>query len=254
MTSTTDSSLGAGSADAGRRRHTAWRRLRPWRGRATRVDHALIGAILAAIALGLIVRPMTPFLLASHPVLLELLTGDLTAVGAAAAFARTGDASLWPVVLAGAVGMAKLDWLTWLTGRRWGLGIIRMFTTSERALRIASRASDVNPWILRLAVTIAVLPGIPTAVVYAMAGWAGMRLTTFLALDLLGTLGLTGLVAGLGYALGPDAVMVVLLVDRYAAVVSLTMVATVAVLPLLRRRTPPARERASDFLVRTWRR
>ena len=84
------------------------------------------------------------------------------------------------VVVAGAAGMVKFDWLTWWTGRRWSLGIINMFSTSERAVRFAGRAKDLSPWTLRAAVLLAVLPGVPTAVVYAMAGWAGMRLLTFL--------------------------------------------------------------------------
>src|SRR5215207_527634 len=113
----------------------AWRRYVPWQRPATGVDKALMGAILAVVAVGLVLRPLKPFLLASHPVLLEFLTGDLTAIGAAAAFARIGEAPLWLVVLAGVVGMMKLDWLTWWAGRQWGRGIIRMFTTSERAQR-----------------------------------------------------------------------------------------------------------------------
>jgi membrane protein DedA with SNARE-associated domain len=218
------------------RASAAWRRFVPWQGRAAGVDMALMGAILAVVALGLVLRPLKPFLLASHPMLLEFLTGDLTAIGAAAAFARIGEAPLWLVVLAGAVGMMKLDWLTWWTGRQWGPGIMRMFTTSGRAERFALRAAELNPWIVRGAVVIAVLPGIPTALVYAMAGWAGMRLTTFLLLDLLGTLAMAALVAGLGYGLGQQAVNLVLLVDKYAAAVSLTMIAVAATLPLIRRR------------------
>jgi membrane protein DedA with SNARE-associated domain len=81
-----------------------------------------------------------------------------------------------------------------------------------------------------------VFPGIPTALVYAMAGWAGMRLTTFLLLDLLGTLSMTGLVAGLGYGLGQEAVDLVLLVDKYASAVSLTMIGLAAAVPLVKRR------------------
>ena len=215
---------------------TRWRRFTPWQGPATRVDVALMGTILAVVALGLVLRPLEPFLLASHPVALEFLTGDLTAIGAAAAFARIGEAPLWLVVVAGAVGMVKLDWLTWWTGRRWGGGIIRMFTTSERAQRFAARAAELNPWILRAAVVLAVLPGVPTAVVYAMAGWARMRLATFLLLDLAGALLMTGLVAGLGYGLGQRAVDLVLLIDRYASVASLTMIILAAVIPLIKRR------------------
>ncbi len=214
----------------------AWRRFVPWQGPATRVDLGLMGAILAVVALGRVLRPLKPFLLASHPVALTFLTGDLTAIGAAAAFARIGEAPLWLVVVAGAVGMVKLDWLTWWTGRQWGGGIIKMFTTSERAQRFAARATEVNPRILRAAVVLAVLPGVPSAVVYAMAGWARMRLATFLLLDLAGALLMTGLVAGLGYGLGQRAVDLVLLVDRYAALVSLTMITVTAVIAVLKRR------------------
>jgi membrane protein DedA with SNARE-associated domain len=215
---------------------TAWRRFVPWQGPTTRTDTALMGAILGVVALGLMLRPLKPFLLASHPVILEFLTGDLTAIGAAAAFARIGQAPLWLVVVAGAAGMVKLDWLTWWTGRQWGGGIIKMFTTSQRAQRFASRATELSPKILRAAVVLAVLPGIPTAVIYAMAGWARMRLTTFLLLDLAGAFLMTGLVAGVGYGLGQHAVDLVLLVDRFASVVSLTLIAVAAVIPLVKRR------------------
>jgi membrane protein DedA with SNARE-associated domain len=214
----------------------AWRRFVPWQGPPTRIDMALMGAILGVVALGLVLRPLRPFLLASHPVALEFLTGDLTAIGAAAAFARIGEAPLWLVMVAGAAGMVKLDWLTWWTGRQWGAGIIRMFTTSERVQRFAARATDLHPRILRAAVVLAVLPGVPTAVIYAMAGWARMRLATFLLLDLVGALLMTGLVAGVGYGLGRQAVDLVLLVDRFASVVSLTLIAAAAVVPLVRRR------------------
>jgi len=211
-------------------------RYRPWTGRATRVDLALMGGFLAVVVLGLATKPLKPFLLASHPVLLELLTGDLLAIGAGAAFARIGEAALWLVVVAGAVGMVKFDWLMWWAGRQWGAGIIRMFTTEERAQRFADRATAWNPWILRAAVAFAVLPGIPTPVVYAMAGLAGMRLRTFILLDLLGALMMTGLVAGLGYGLGQRAVDVILMIDKYATVVSLTLIAATLLIPVVRRR------------------
>jgi membrane protein DedA with SNARE-associated domain len=167
---------------------------------------------------------------------LELLTGDLLAIGAGAAFARIGEAALWLVVVAGAVGMVKFDWLMWWAGRQWGAGIIRMFTTEERAQRFADRATAWNPWILRAAVAFAVLPGIPTPVVYAMAGLSRMRLRTFILLDLLGALLMTGLVAGLGYGLGQRAVDVILVIDKYATVVSLTLITGTLLIPVVRRR------------------
>jgi len=215
---------------------TAWRRFVTWEGPASRTDMAVMGAILGVVALGLLLRPLKPFLLASQPVTLEFLTGDLTAIGAAAAFARIGEAQLSLVVVAGAAGMVKFDWLTWWTGRQWGGGIIKMFTTSQRAQRFASRATELDPWILRAAVVLAVLPGVPTAVVYAMAGWARMRLATFLLLDLAGAFLMTSLVAGIGYGLGQHAVAAVLLVDRFASLVSLTLIAVTVAIPVVKRR------------------
>jgi membrane protein DedA with SNARE-associated domain len=194
-----------------------------------------VGAILGVVALGLAIRPLKPFLLASHPVLLALVTGDLVAIGAGAAFARLGEAPVWLVVAAGATGMVKFDWLAWWAGRQWGAGIIRIFTTSEHAQRFAARVAERNPWILRLAVVIAVLPGIPTAVVYAAAGWARMRLVTFLLLDLVGAVLMTAVIAGLGYSLGQRAVDVVLTIDRYASMVSLTMITVALLIPVMKR-------------------
>lgn len=212
------------------------RRYVPWPGRATRVDKVLMVAFFGVVAFGLAIRPLKPFLLASHPVQLEFLTGDLIAIGAGAAFARIGEAPLWLVIVAGAVGMVKLDWLTWWAGRQWGAGIIKMFTTSERAKRFAARATELNPWIVRAAVVLAVLPGIPTAVVYAMAGWARMRLVTFLILDFVSALLMAGLVAGLGYRAGQRGVDAVLMIDKYATVVSLSLIAVTLLIPLLKRR------------------
>ena len=94
----------------------------------------------------------------------------------------------------------------------------------------------MNPWVLRAAVVLAVVPGVPTPVVYVMAGWAGMRLVTFLLLSFAGALLMTGLVAGLGYGLGQRAVDVVLLVDKYALIASLTMIGVTLAIPLIKRR------------------
>ncbi|MFI6681041.1 DedA family protein [Kribbella sp. NPDC050470] len=207
----------------------------PWQDRATRVDVALMGAILGVVALGLALRPLKPFLVASHPVALAFLTGDLVAIGAAAAFARIGEAPLWLVIVAGAAGMVKFDWLTWWTGRQWGEGIIRMFTTSQRVLRFAARTTELPPWVLRVAVLLAVLPGVPTAVVYAMAGWARMRLSVFLLLDLAGAVLMTGLIAALGYWSGQRAVDIVLMIDRYASIISLSMIGLALLIPVTKR-------------------
>lgn len=234
-------------ATRARLRNWLWpERYRPWRGRATRTDIGLMGAFVGVLLLGFAIKPIKPFLLASHPVELEILTGDQLVIGAAAAFARIGEVPLWLVVVAGAIGMAKFDWLTWWAGRQWGEGIIQMFTTRERARRYAERATRLNPWIVRIAVVAAVLPGIPAPIVYAIAGMAGMRLATFLILNVVGALFITSLVAGLGYGFGQSAVDMVLLIDRYALLASLTLIGTTFLVPWLRGRLRSRRSRAGD--------
>jgi membrane protein DedA with SNARE-associated domain len=203
-----------------------------------------MGAFTALVVFGFVTKPLKPFLLASHPVALELISGDLISIGAAAAFARIGETTIWLVIAAGAIGMVKFDWLMWWAGRAWGEGMIRMVTTGERAQRFATRATELRPWIVGLAVAAAVLPGIPSPIVYAMAGIAGMRLVTFLFLDLVGALAMTGLVASLGYELGQHAVDVVLVIDRYASIVSMSILGTTFLIPWLRRRLRPLARRS----------
>ncbi len=213
-----------------------------------------MGAFAGVVMVGFALRPVKPFLLASHPVALEVLTGDLLPVGAAAAFARLGEVPLWLVVVAGAIGMVKFDWLAWWAGRQWGEGMIRMVgATPERAVRYADQATKLDPWILRVAVAAAFVPGIPSPIVFAVAGIAGMRLLTFLLLDLAGALLVAALVAGLGYGLGQSAVDMVLLIDRYATLVSLTLIGATFLIPWarsrLRRRAGRESSWGSDLTV-----
>jgi membrane protein DedA with SNARE-associated domain len=218
------------SADA-----PGWRRWVPWQGPATRADAALLAAIGGVILFGFAVRAARPFLIASHPVLLEFLNGGAAEIGAAAAYARVGELPLWLVVVAGTVGMMKLDWLTWWAGRRWGPGIVGYFTTRDRADRLTDQARRLAPWMLRVGVVAAGLPGVPSALVTALAGWTRMRLPTFLALDALGALLATSLVTALGYLLGQRAIDVVLLVERYAGWVTLGIVVATLGWPFIRR-------------------
>lgn len=211
------------------------RRWIPWQGPATAADRALLAAIGGAPVLGLAVRPLRPFLIASHPVALELLAPSPTSIGAAAAFARIGEVPLWQVVVAGVLGMIKLDWLNWWAGRLWGRGILGYFTTAERARRYAERARSVRPWVIKVAVVVAAFPGVPGAVVLALAGWTRVRLITFLVLDAAGALLITGLITALGHGLGQHAVDVVILVDRHAGWVSLAIIVGAVLVPVIRK-------------------
>ncbi|MFD6951869.1 membrane-associated protein [Nocardiopsis sp. TSRI0078] len=213
----------------------ALRSLTPWEGRATRQDKALMAAFFGLPLFFMALTPFKPFLIAHHPVLLEFVTGSTSAIGAAAAFSRIGEIPLWLVVVAGVFGKVKFDWLFWWVGRRWGRGIVNLLAPGERAQRFADRAQDMNPWIIRFALLLNYVPGVPSALVHVVAGWTGMRLGTFLALDVAGALLFTATVASVGYAAGQTGVDVVLMVDKYALWVSIGIILFMAFLPAVRK-------------------
>ena len=162
------------------RRPQNWREALPWDGPAKTGDKVLLWLIFAVIVIALGSFPLRPFLLASHPVLLEFATGSFSAIGAAAAFARLGEMPLWLVLLGGVVGMIKFDWLFWLAGRRWGAKVVAMFAPGERALRFVEKVRAWPPWVLRAVVAASAFPGIPAGAVFALAGLSRMRAATFL--------------------------------------------------------------------------
>ncbi|MFC9086172.1 DedA family protein [Nocardiopsis dassonvillei] len=224
----------------------ALRALKPWEGRATRQDKALMAAFVGVPLFFMALTPLKPFLIAHHPVLLEFVTGSNAAVGAAAAFARIGEIPLWLVVVAGVVGKVKIDWLFWWVGRRWGRGFVNLIAPGDRAQRFADRAQDMSPWIMPVALVLSYLPGIPTVFVLVIAGWTGMRLVPFLLLDALGALVLTASVASVGYAAGQTGVDIVLLVDRYALWFTLGIVVVMAFVPVFKQNRAQKRAKAAE--------
>jgi membrane protein DedA with SNARE-associated domain len=71
------------------------------------------------------------------------------------------------------------------------------------------------------------------------AGLSGMRLRTFLALDVIGTLLWVGPIVGLGYAIGKPAVDVVHRIDHYSTFLTLAVVLVVILVRARRRRLAP---------------
>ncbi len=205
-----------------------WRDMRPWDSPMARADKVLVFSTVTIIVLMLASLPIRPFLLATHPVALSAVTGSLSAVGAAAAFARVGGTDVWLVVVAGVFGMIKFDWLFWWAGRRWGAKGVRFFTPPGRAQRFVARVRSWPPWSTALLVVMAALPGVPSLPLFLLAGLAGTRLVTFLVLDAIGSGLVVGLVAGLGYGLGQTAVDVVLTIDQYALWVSIAFIVIVS--------------------------
>jgi len=161
----------------------------PWTGRPRRIDILCWAGIVLS---GIYYWALLPFrapLVGTHPVTLELLNGSTEAIIAAAAFARLGHGTLAVVLLAALPGLMKFDWLFWWAGRLWGERLITLL--SGRRNRGHKYMTRVQRWGRKFtwpAVLIAPFLPIPTGIIYAVVGWAGMRLVTFLILDAISTL------------------------------------------------------------------
>ena len=200
----------------------------PWSGRPRRIDILCwAGIVLSGIYYWTLLPFVAP-LVGTHPVLLEVLNGNTAAIISAAAFTRVGHGSLVVVLLAALPGLMKFDWLYWWAGRLWGERIIALL--SGRRNRGGRYMGRVQRWGRKFtwpAVIVAQFLPIPTAIIYVVVGWAGMRLVTFLILDAIGTLLWAGMLAGLGYELGHHAVVVAQTISHYGLWISIALVVVI---------------------------
>jgi len=200
----------------------------PWAGKPGRADILCWAGIVLS---GIFYWAMLPFrasLVGTHPVLSELLNGTTESVIAAAAFARIGHGTVLVALLAAVPGMMKFDALYWWAGRLWGERVITML--SGKRNRGAKYMARVQRWGRKFtwpAVVISPFLPIPNAIIYVIAGWSGMRLVTFLILDVIGSLLYAGLLVGLGYALGHHAVVVAQAISHYGLWVSIGLVVVI---------------------------
>ncbi|WP_152346921.1 DedA family protein [Brevibacterium sp. CFH 10365] len=201
-----------------------WAALKPWQGKAAGLDKLLLFIIIGVPLIYLGLMPLRPWMLVNAPVVQEFINGAKTSIVAAAAYARVGEIPLWLVIVAGFVGMAKLDWAFWLAGRRWGDGVLRLFAQNERQLKRINQLKKIPNWALFLMTLISRCPGIPGTLVYIVAGWTRMRLSLFLIADLLGCLIFTLIWTFLGYQLGEAAVDILKIIDKYALWLTLALI------------------------------
>jgi membrane-associated protein len=221
----------------------------PWSGKARKRDIFCIVGIMLSGFYGLAMIPFTPKLINTHPVLLELLAGSNSSTVAGGAFAATGTRLEFGVVIVAAlIGMMKFDFLFWWAGNMWGHRILTMFAgRSRRALKFAKRAEQLSPKWAAVAVLLSAFLPVPTPLIYAAAGLAGLPLVWFLICDIIGTAAWATLLATLGYALGPTGVHAANLVSRYALITILVLV-VLTIIPHVRHviRTRPAAKPAAD--------
>ena len=200
---------------------TAAHRWRPWTGRARVRDIACLAGLVLSSLYGLAMIPLTPSLISTHPVLLEVLSGSTPSIVAAGAFSDVDSKLQLTVVIAAALaGLMKFDLLFWWAGRLWGHGAMHWLgARSGRAAALARLAEQRGSRWAGLAVVLTgILPGVPGPLVYAAAGWVGLGLVRFLVYDLIGTAAWAALLAWLGYVLGSDGVHAANLISHYALV------------------------------------
>jgi membrane protein DedA with SNARE-associated domain len=195
------------------------------------------------VAYSLALWPLVPALVRSHPLLLETISGSTLAEVTVGAHSRLGELPLWVAVLAGVPATMMFDWVFWWAGRRWGERALHLILGRDASMRgVASREARIarlermaGRW-GPVAVVLAYYLPLPTTLIYAAAGLSGMRLRTFLALDLVGTLLWVGPIVGLGYAIGRPAVEVVDRLDHYSTFLAIAVVVVVIGVAVRRRR------------------
>ena len=216
----------------------------PWAGQPGRADIACWAAITLSGLYYLLLLPFRAGLVGTHPVVSELLNGSTESIVAAAAFARVGHGTLVVVLLAAVAGLMLVDPVYWWAGRLWGERVILLMSgRKNRGSRYMGRVQRWGRKFTWPAIIVSRFLPIPNAIIYVIAGWAGMRLVTFLILDLIGSLLWAGTLAGLGYALGHHAVVVAQTISHYGLWFSLAIVAVVIALQVRSRRADrPAAE------------
>ncbi len=230
-------------AQHGSEPQTRGQTLAPWGEDGERADRTIALLILVCAAYWLALWPLVPALIGSHPLLLEIVGGSALAEVTVGAHSRLGELPLWFAVVAAVPGSMMFDWIFWWAGRRWGDRALHLLLgrdpTPRGVARRTARVARLEVTARRFgpaAVLLAYYLPVPALLVYVAAGMSGMRLRTFLALDVLGTLLWVGPIVGLGYAIGKPAVDVVHQIDHYSTLLTLAVVLVVVVVQARRRR------------------
>jgi membrane-associated protein len=217
----------------------------PWGSSPARADVLILVLISLSGLYALALLPVIPALVGSHPLLLEWISGSTLAEVTVGALSRLGELPLWVPVTAGVPASMMFDWVYWWAGRRWGDRAVHLLLGQGRSRRSVAKREARVARLERLAgrfgpagVVLAYYLPLPTVLIYAAAGLSGMRLRTFLLLDLIGTLLWVGLIVGLGYALGQRAVDVVGRINHYSLYLSLAVFVLVVGVQVYRRRAP----------------
>jgi membrane-associated protein len=204
-----------------------------------RADRIIVGGIALTALYGIVLLPLFPLLGSSHPALLELVRGSTASINMGAR-ASVGQTSFALAVLLGVPSVMMFDWLFWWAGRRWGdrVFVWLLGGDNQRGKRRLARMRWFERRFGPGAVVLAPVLPIPSVLIYAAVGDGGMRLATFLVLDLAGAVLWTGLLATLGYQLGQSAVDVTDAIAHYSLWATLGLIAALITVQVVRARPP----------------
>jgi membrane-associated protein len=191
-----------------------------------RAEIACVTGIAVKTVFALALLPLVPSLLGTDPVLLEALRGSTSAMAAGGAFARVGQASLLLAILAPLPTLLFVTPFFWWAGRLWGPAAASTLVGGHpKAERWAHRAGAQLERFGGLTVAVAPFLPVPSAVIYAAAGWTGMSLRRFMLFDTVGMLAWIGLIVGLGYAVGHPAVQIAKAISHYGLLATIALIA-----------------------------
>jgi membrane-associated protein len=200
----------------------------PWVGEGHRADKVLLFLIAFSGIFRLATMPLVPVMIADHTVWLAVIRGSATAVVTLGAQVRTGDEHLIVAVLAGLPGLMMFDPVFWWAGKRWGANAFTMLLgrtrNPERQMARLQRLTAKYGW---FAVLIGYIGPIPVFLIAVAVGWGGMKLRTYLILDIIAALLWLGLLVGLGYAIGQSAIDTVEAISRYALWITIGLVVVI---------------------------
>ncbi len=152
----------------------------PRRAGRRRAEIVCVTAIAVKTVFALALLPLTPSLLGTDPVLLEALRGSTSAMASGGAFARVGEASLVLAVLAPLPTLLFATPFFWWAGRLWGPKAAAMLGGGHpNAEKWAQRSGAHLERFGGPAVAMAPYLPVPSAFIYAAAGWTGMSLRRF---------------------------------------------------------------------------
>jgi len=153
-----------------------------------RADRIIVAGIAISGLYGLVLLPLFPLLGSSHPALLELVRGSTASIINMGARASVGQTSFVLAVVLGVPSVMMFDWVFWWAGRRWGdrVFVWLLGRDDAKGKRRLARLHALERRFGALAVVLAPVLPIPSALIYAAVGDGGMRLATFLVLDVAG--------------------------------------------------------------------